>query len=361
MISAIKKYLSELHKQIDDCEVEAKREKNKKRNANKATLTKLEGYLRNHKWHIEHLEQILRQLDNKILDAYNVEPTLDSIDEYLDNYRDKGYMFDDSIYDEFDLDVSLPESSSSEEEEEEEEKEEKELKEKKETKEPPLKSVASIPSIPPLTAMQPKPKTVPPPKISSPPINYAQAIQRASTRTSESSTHAPPPKSPPQAIRSPAQPTIKSSPQPTIKSSPQPPVKPIASPQQPLATTPSFVPPTTGTGDVVLWNMSEVLEMLAAATATRTPCPRCEPPYFPMCPAAVPDSFPQTPLRGVCEGSALRQLPDEELLFAFAYPVNESQRTAAARALGEKEWRFCSAQKAWYREVEVGVEAESKR
>ena len=120
MISAIKKYLSELHKQIDDCEVEAKREKNKKRNANKATLTKLEGYLRNHKWHIEHLEQILRQLDNKILDAYNVEPTLDSIDEYLDNYRDKGYMFDDSIYDEFDLDVSLPESSSSEEEEEKE-------------------------------------------------------------------------------------------------------------------------------------------------------------------------------------------------------------------------------------------------
>ena len=101
--------------------------------------------------------------------------------------------------------------------------------------------------------------------------------------------------------------------------------------------------------------------MLAAATATRTPCPRCEPPYFPMCPAAVPDSFPQTPLKGVCEGSALRQLPDEELLFAFAYPVNESQRTAAARALGEKEWRFCSAQKAWYREVEVGVEAESKR
>lgn len=104
--------------------------------------------MRNHKWHIEHLEQILRQLDNKILDAYNVEPTLDSIDEYLDNYRDKGYMFDDSIYDEFDLDVSLPESSSSEEEEE---KEEKESKEKKETKEPPLKSglrqfKASIPS-----------------------------------------------------------------------------------------------------------------------------------------------------------------------------------------------------------------------
>ena len=44
---------------------------------------------------------------------------------------------------------------------------------------------------------------------------------------------------------------------------------------------------------------------------------------------------------------------DEELLFTFAYPVDENQRDAAARALSEKDWRFNSEQKMWYREVDV--------
>lgn len=44
---------------------------------------------------------------------------------------------------------------------------------------------------------------------------------------------------------------------------------------------------------------------------------------------------------------------DEELLFLFAYPVDENQHEAAARVLSEKDWRFSKEQKMWYREVEV--------
>lgn len=99
--------MTELQKQIEDCEVEEKREKLKKKNINTNLVDKLEGYIKNHHWHISNLELVLRQLDNELIDPYDIEGILDDVDDYLDNYRQKDYVFDNSVYDELDLSVAV--------------------------------------------------------------------------------------------------------------------------------------------------------------------------------------------------------------------------------------------------------------
>ena len=368
MVSSINKYLSELHKEIDDCEVEEKREKNKKRNVNKSLIAKLEGYLKNHRWHIAHLELVLRQIDNEILDPYDVEAVLDGVQEYLSSYRDKGYVFDDSLYEEFDLDVELSTDSSSD-----EAKPQDGEQEPVASKPPPKKAPVISPPIS-MAAQPAKPVSSPNKSVASPPINYACVVQRNSSRTAPSPEvsiqrtssasvpiASPLVKSAPTAPTQPAAATysLSSSAPPTTH--PTPVSQPIQMAAHPTATestpapppAPSFIPPPLNPAEAPLWSTSEVMEMLTAAYTARTPCTHCDKLYYPSCPTAIPESFPQTPLREIVEGSGLRQMHDEELLFLFAYPVDENQHEAAARVLGEKDWRFCKEQKMWYREVEV--------
>ena len=366
MVSSINKYLSELHKEIDDCEVEEKREKNKKRNTNKALISKLEGYLKNHRWHIAHLELVLRQIDNEILDPYDLEAVLDGVQEYLSSYRDKGYIFDDSLYEEFDLDVDLSSDSSSEDAKPTQEAEQETVVPK--VPPPPKKVPVIVPPIP--TISKPAKQISSPNKVvTSPPINYAYVVQRNSSRTVPS-----PDISLQRAVSASAAPNtsprIQSSP--LVKSTPLAPTQTIPTPHPLSASapasmhptpashptpvtnpTPSFIPPPLNPAEAPLWSTSEVLEMLTTAYAARTPCSHCDKLYYPSCPTGIPDSFPQTPLREILEGSGLRQMHDEELLFLFAYPVDENQHEAAARVLSEKDWRFSKEQKMWYREVEV--------
>ena len=117
MRSAIQKCISDLEKEIDDCEVEVKRESSKKRNVNKNTIAKMQEYLKNHHWHITHLEMILRQIDNEILSPYVVGENLEIVQEYIDSYRDSNYIFDDSVYDVFDLESSQDEEEDEDEDE----------------------------------------------------------------------------------------------------------------------------------------------------------------------------------------------------------------------------------------------------
>ena len=107
-----RKQISELKKEIEDCECEEKREKNRKRNANQELIQKLEMYIKNHHEHITNLELVLRQLDNHIINPYDVGPILSAINDYLTYYRSSDYMFDDSIYDDFDLSAAPSKSDS---------------------------------------------------------------------------------------------------------------------------------------------------------------------------------------------------------------------------------------------------------
>ena len=94
--------------------------------------------------------------------------------------------------------------------------------------------------------------------------------------------------------------------------------------------------------------------MMTAGEETKS-ISQWELPYSPACPAVTPACFPQQPSQAFYEGNLLRQLQVEELLFAFAYPINETQRVAAARALGEKEWKWYREGMCWYREINVGM------
>ena len=93
VISRLKKSISDLQKEIEDCEVEERREKLKKKNSNSSLIEKLETYIKNHHWHISKLEFILRQLDNQIIDPYDIEGILDAVDDYVSNYRSKVKLF----------------------------------------------------------------------------------------------------------------------------------------------------------------------------------------------------------------------------------------------------------------------------
>ena len=99
----MKRLLAELHKQIEDCEVEERRERGKKKNVNQSLVSTLEEHIENHKWYIERLEVVLRQLDNEILDPYSLDDCLNAVEDYIASYRDKDFFFDSSVFDELEL------------------------------------------------------------------------------------------------------------------------------------------------------------------------------------------------------------------------------------------------------------------
>lgn len=98
--------------EIEECECELKKEKVRKRNQNQATITRFETYIKHHHWHITNLELVLRQIDNHIISPFDVSPILDGVADYIQNYRNPDFFFDDSVYEDFDL-ISAPPVSES--------------------------------------------------------------------------------------------------------------------------------------------------------------------------------------------------------------------------------------------------------
>lgn len=99
-------------KEVEECECEEKKEKAKKRNQNQAVITRYETYKKHHHWHISNLELVLRQIDNHIINPYDVEPIIDAVSDYIQHYRDSDFIFDDSVYEGFDLNSAPAESES---------------------------------------------------------------------------------------------------------------------------------------------------------------------------------------------------------------------------------------------------------
>lgn len=83
--------------------MEEHKEKTKKKNVNQSLVLTLEEYIENHKWYIEKLEIVLRQLDNEILNPYVLDDCLGMVEDYIASYRDKDYFFDSSVFDDLEL------------------------------------------------------------------------------------------------------------------------------------------------------------------------------------------------------------------------------------------------------------------
>lgn len=101
-----------MKKEIEECEVEEKREKNRKKNVNQDLLQRLGQYIRDHQKYISNIELILRQLNNHIINPYDVNDLIDGIDEYIKSYRDPNFWIDEELFDDFDLNAVSEESDN---------------------------------------------------------------------------------------------------------------------------------------------------------------------------------------------------------------------------------------------------------
>lgn len=180
---------------------------------------------------------------------------------------------------------------------------------------PAVKVIPPIPAV--LAAPKPSrsstaPSRLEPVPITPTPINYAQVLQRA-----------------------------------TSKSAPSPP-KPAAPPAVTL-TAPSFVPPTLSPADLPVWGHDELIALVEDAYRTFTAAPPAPLPalYTPAVPLSVPESFPQTPSEELHSAAVLDAMDANTLLFAFAYAENEEEKVRVKRALEEKGWVWSVEAKSW--------------
>ena len=72
----------------------------------------------------------MRQIDNHIINPFGLDDLLESVADYVQNYRSSGFIFDNSIYEEFDLTSTTSESGVNDDDENDDEKEDENENEK---------------------------------------------------------------------------------------------------------------------------------------------------------------------------------------------------------------------------------------
>lgn len=82
----IKSTIKELHNQIDQFEVEIETVPPKKRAGN-SQVEKLQENVEHHKFHINKLERVLRNLENDTISVDQVNEVKDTVDYYTENHQ----------------------------------------------------------------------------------------------------------------------------------------------------------------------------------------------------------------------------------------------------------------------------------
>ena len=381
MCGTVKRLLAELHKQIEDCEVEERRERAKKKNVNQSLVSTLEEHIENHQWYIERLEVVLRQLDNEILDPYGLDDCLSAAEDYLASYRDKDYFFDSSVFDELGLDDSRVTTPV--------EPDDSPVRGAPAASKP-VTSTTSSKSVTPVTPTTSSKSVTPVTSTTSsksitpvtPTIKPLTPTIKPLTPATLTTAGSPGMSTQNDALRSPAVkvippiPAVLAAPKPsrpstsplriepvpitpapinyaqvlqraTSKSAPSPP-KPAAPPAVTL-TAPSFVPPTLSPADLPVWGHDELIALVEDAYRAFTAAPPAPLPalYTPAVPLSVPESFPQTPSEELHSAAVLDAMDANTLLFAFAYAENEEEKARVKRALEEKGWIWSVEAKSW--------------
>ena len=380
MCTTVKRLLAELHKQIEDCEVEERRERAKKKNVNQSLVSTLEEHIENHQWYIERLEVVLRQLDNEILDPYGLDDCLSAAEDYLASYRDKDYFFDSSVFDELGLDdsrVTTPVEPDS-------------PVRGAPAASKPVTSTTSSKSVTPVTPTTSSKSVTPVTSTTSsksvtpvtPTVKPVTPTIKPLTPATLTTAGSPGMSTQNDALRLPAVkvippiPAVLAAPKPsrpstsplriepvpitpapinyaqvlqraTSKSAPSPP-KPAAPPAVTL-TAPSVVPPTLAPADLPVWGHDELIALVEDAYRAFTAAPPAPLPalYTPAVPLSVPESFPQTPSEELHSAAVLDAMDANTLLFAFAYAENEEEKVRVKRALEEKGWIWSVEAKSW--------------
>lgn len=108
-VEFVKTALDTLQQQIESLDFEIEKlqpaKKGKKNYQAEEQKKELDELLGSHRWHTEKLEIVLRLLQNEIFSVEEVMNISDDITYYLDENRSPDFVFDDTIYDELDLEA----------------------------------------------------------------------------------------------------------------------------------------------------------------------------------------------------------------------------------------------------------------
>lgn len=101
----IRECLGELREMIERCEAEKlyiSGGRGKKRNEHHRIAPLLEE-ISHHRFHVSGLEKLLRMLDNGEIEAKQVDEVREDVRWHIDEYESEEYMFDDTLYEHFNL------------------------------------------------------------------------------------------------------------------------------------------------------------------------------------------------------------------------------------------------------------------
>lgn len=107
-LNMISDMIAELERQTEALEaeqeqVQASMKKGKKDTAKTGRIAEIDEAVENHKWHQNKLELLQRSLDNGNVEVDQVKDIEESVKYYVESNQDPDFMFDDSIYEEFNL------------------------------------------------------------------------------------------------------------------------------------------------------------------------------------------------------------------------------------------------------------------
>uniref|UniRef100_A0A7S2AHM1 CCR4-Not complex component Not N-terminal domain-containing protein n=1 Tax=Octactis speculum TaxID=3111310 RepID=A0A7S2AHM1_9STRA len=85
--------IARLEVQIEATEADVEKlSSGKGKNKNKAELEEKDTTIRKHRWHISKMEQIIRMLDNDVLEVERIEEVKEDIEYYIDSNQDPEFM-----------------------------------------------------------------------------------------------------------------------------------------------------------------------------------------------------------------------------------------------------------------------------
>jgi len=102
----IEEFVDKLTQQCDEfrAEWETLNAKKKKTKSETTRLEELKKYADWHAFHIRSLEQVIRRLDNDMIDPDDLDFVIETIELYMEQYEDPDYYHDEELYEQFNLD-----------------------------------------------------------------------------------------------------------------------------------------------------------------------------------------------------------------------------------------------------------------
>ena len=357
----LEEFVEKLTVQSDEfrAEWETLTAKKKKSKEESFRVDELKKYIDWHAFHLRSLEQVLRRLDNDMIDPDELDTLIESLDMYVEQFEDPDYYHDEGLYEQYNLDSDAVDETYYK----------PSLDETEETKIAAASS--SVVGEPP--RMREVPLTA---------AAKAKAKKQAAREFEAAQTGGPVrPDHPVQAPPKPSRPNTPTVVPPPLPSAPAPPNRPPpvypgmsvsshipSTPLKPvgvwkasdLAPPPSERPPPPPPPGG-LFKLTKALAMLDQSFRTR---PRCDDvvrtrPYQPSNPYAhaLSDNtiLYSDRVLNTEDSEFIKKLPIDSLILIFYYREGTHAQLLASQELKRQNWRFHKKFGIWFKRTEGGV------